>query len=98
MDKEKPIRVIEHKGKHRMETRVFARDIHETYCVQAGCRFKDQHAQQGVCHTVLDKPVHVYLDDVDNRASQMLKQLQAHRKSLGTKKYIEHLESHVFCT
>ena len=98
MDKEKPIRVIEHKGKHRTETRVFARDIHESYCTQPGCRFKGQPSQQGVCHTVLDKPVRIYLDDVEARAEQMLKELQAHRKRLGTKKYIERLESHVFCT
>lgn len=83
MTDEKPIRVTQHKGKHKTETRVFARNIHETYCTQPGCRFKDQPAQQGVCHTVLGKPVRVYLDDVEARASQMLKELQAHQKDWG---------------
>lgn len=37
--------------KHSIETRVYAREIHETICVQKGCRFHGQRAQQGICHT-----------------------------------------------
>ena len=51
MKKEKPLQVIPHGGKHRTETRVFARQIHESYCAQKGCKFYGRHAVQGVCHT-----------------------------------------------
>lgn len=52
MVKEKPVRVIASgKGKHKTETRVFARDIHEDFCVQPGCKFEGEHAVQNVCHT-----------------------------------------------
>ena len=32
---EKPVKIVpmrKHKGSHRMETRIFDRNIHETYC------------------------------------------------------------------
>jgi len=48
---EKPVEVIPGKGKHRVETRIFARRIHESWCAQPGCKFRGQPAAQGICHT-----------------------------------------------
>src|SRR3990167_5819857 len=42
---------------HQMETRIFAREIHESFCCQPKCRYFGKHAQQGVCHTRLRKSV-----------------------------------------
>ena len=48
---EKPICVIKNPGRHRTETRVFAREFYETYCVESTCKFYKKRAIQGLCHT-----------------------------------------------
>jgi hypothetical protein len=49
---EKPIKIIPNTwAKHKSETKVFSREIHENFCMQKGCRFYGRHAQQGICHT-----------------------------------------------
>jgi len=52
MKNEKPIKVIAGTSrKHRTETRVFARNIHETFCAEKGCPYFGKHAAQGLCHS-----------------------------------------------
>ena len=52
MKPEKPLRVIPNKNrKHKTETRIFAREIHESFCAQPGCRFHGKPSVQGVCHS-----------------------------------------------
>jgi hypothetical protein len=52
MKRQQPIRVIPSKRRgHKTEQRVFAREIHESFCAQRGCKFYGQHSVQGVCHT-----------------------------------------------
>lgn len=52
MNKEKPVEVIEHcyEG-HRTQTRIFARNIRETWCADPKCKFLGKPAAQGVCYS-----------------------------------------------
>jgi hypothetical protein len=94
---EKPIKIIQGTGKHKTETRVFARNIHETYCVQKGCRFCGQHAAQGVCHTVLDRVEQSYIDYVEKIATEHLDSIRKQYKNKSRKDYIQYLENNIFC-
>jgi hypothetical protein len=93
---EKPIRVVPGKGrKHRTETRIFAREIHETFCKQPGCKWNGQHAQQGACHTrepFVPGTSWSYVDKVEKYAHEaMVETRKYYRKD--PKDYIRHLES-----
>jgi len=101
MKNEKPIKIIPSKGKHKMETRVFARDIHESFCMQPSCKFYKKHAQQGVCHTTdtfvggndwsyIDK----IIDEAGKAAEEQFKILRKHYKG---RQYAKHLESYLSC-
>jgi len=99
MNNEVPIKIIPGKGMHKTETRVFARNIHEAYCIQPGCKFKGKKAQQGVCHTT--KPwvggKWDYLDAVFVEAGKAAKELLASSKkySKSHKDYVKNLEEHI---
>lgn len=92
MSKEVPVKIIPRRGKHRLETRIFARDIHETYCAQPGCKFKGGTAQQGVCHTT--EPFAggdwKYIDRLEKYAEEVVKEA---KKLYKGKSYITYLEA-----
>ena len=101
MKNEKPIRVIPSKSKkHKTETRVFAREIHETFCMQSECRFRDKHAVQGVCHTTErfdgERDLQKWFA---LKSKQHADDRKYFRKLYAGKpqKYIEHLEAHYEC-
>lgn len=96
MKSEKPVKVIPRKGKHKTETRVFARNIHESYCVQEGCPFKGQPSVQGVCHTTetfSGSPDWSYVELAEKTAESMLADLKKRRRKMGPKEYVANLES-----
>jgi hypothetical protein len=100
MKKEKPVKVIKEKkyrGSHRMETRVFARNIHEHYCVEKGCKFYGKPAVQGHCHTTttfVDGADWGYIDRAEKFAEQELKEA---KKSYKGKALLRYLESAYVC-
>lgn len=98
MKNEKLIRIIPGKArKHKTETRVFAREIHESYCAQRGCRFFGKRAVQGVCFSSErfdgERDIWKWIDlkakhQADERA-------YFHKLYRGKpKEYIRHLEAH----
>lgn len=93
---EQPVRVepFQEKG-HRMETRVFVREIHQYWCVDPTCRFNGQPAQQGVCHSKLGRPAAAYLGRVERDAEKMVASL---RETEKPKDVIKVLASHLVCT
>lgn len=84
---------------HKTETRIFAREIHESYCAQRGCRFHGRPAVQGVCHTRQKGFEAKYLARAEARASQLLDELRAiaKRAKHTQKQYAKTLENHLFC-
>jgi hypothetical protein len=100
MKKEVPIKIIKGCGRHKTETRVFARDIHEHYCVQEGCKFRGKPAQQGVCHTTepfVDGMSWDYLGKIEKYAENCLKDARRMHKGKTRKEYISYLESCYVC-
>ena len=96
MKPEKPIKVIPHTSrKHKTETRVFAREIHETYCVDPKCKWRGQPAQQGVCHTQLGRVTRAYLDEVEKRCMDIPMHIRLSTKSHA--EYVKSLEYHLVC-
>lgn len=103
---ETPVRVVPGKGrKHRTETRIFARENWETWCVQPGCRFKGQHAQQGICHTtepfasedgVTWASVEARFKFAEKAAKEELDLLRKQYKG-RPKRYVGHLEAAIWC-
>jgi hypothetical protein len=95
--KEKPIRIIPHKGErgHRTETRIFQREIWEHFCADPKCKFFGKHAAQGICHTRLGGIEQKYLDAVSKRAEDWLRESRlSNKKHKGTKdSWIKHLEA-----
>lgn len=99
-DKRKPIRVIPNNGKHKTETRVFANELHETYCVQPRCKFRGKHAQQGVCHTTTTFDGGrdwSYVEKVIKSGDEFVAGLKGNCKPYSDKKYISELESYAAC-
>jgi len=105
MKKEKPVRTepCEWSRKHKMETRVFAREIHEQFCVQPGCRFRGRLAQQGVCHS-RDPYVEEtgalgwkYIQLVERYAEESL-QLLRRARFRSRRDYVKYLESCYACS
>jgi hypothetical protein len=94
-DVDKPIEIIKHKGKHRTETRVFARNIHETFCTQPKCKFSGQHAQQGICHTT--EPELVDWDRIDKQDKQVEEELEWAKKRHKGSEYVKYLEAMYSC-
>jgi len=101
---EKPVQIIPSTGKenkkHKTEVRIFARNIHESFCVQPGCKFKGKHAVQNVCHTMTTfngSKDWSYIDGVLEAGEKHLHELQTHHKSSSKQEYIKILESHLAC-
>ena len=98
---EKPTQIIKHKaskGKHKLETRIFARNIHETYCVQKNCKFHGKHAQQGICHTkdtFNGSSDWSYVDGVMREGEEHLAFIKKSAKNKES--YIKQLEGEVVC-
>lgn len=97
---EKPVQIIKNKGRHKTETRVFNRNIHEHFCMQKGCKFYGRHAQQGVCHTTktwAGSEDWSYIDAIMEEAAKATKeQLDIARKYKG-KTYVRYLEDQLVC-
>jgi hypothetical protein len=108
--REKPILVFRNKWsrRHKTETRVFARKINETFCVQEGCKFRGRHAQQGVCHT--REPYvaktggwgwryHAALEEHAEEHLRLLRKLfqNSYAPKLSRNDYVAHLESGFVC-
>ena len=96
---EKPVRVIQHKDrKHKTETRVFRRDIHESFCDQKGCEFYGKHAAQGVCHTRFgDAFPHAYFDAISKSAESTVAFYRKQYKGKRLKEYVKVLEGMAIC-
>jgi hypothetical protein len=98
---EKPVKIIQRKaikGEHKLETRIFARNIHETYCVQKNCKFHGKLAAQGVCHTKKTfngSSDWSYVDGVMRQGEQHLAFIKKHAKN--KEDYIKQLEGEVVC-
>jgi hypothetical protein len=99
MKNDKPIKIIEHHERgHWTQTRIFARNIHESFCMQRGCRFYKQHAQQGVCHTTktfTGSPDWSYVDAIDKEASLHVGFIRKQYRKDPRKKYISRLENEI---
>lgn len=54
--------------KHKTELR--DQKYKRSYCMQPGCKFNGERAQQGVCFAVLDKTEAAYLSRLEARAEQ----------------------------
>lgn len=95
MKDEKPIKVIKHDPKngdgHKRETRVFARNIHETFCDYKRCKFYGKHAQQGVCYS--DKPDLIDWDRIAKVEKEHEDELKYFRKLYKGKEYVRWLEA-----
>ena len=96
---EKPIEVRPFKSNgHMLETRIFKRNIHETFCVQPRCKFKGRHAAQGICHTsdTLSGLSYKHLETVEKRALESLAEMkEVHKVNGGS--WVKCLESHLVC-
>jgi hypothetical protein len=100
MKNEKPVKVVKYKPKkggdgHARETRIFAREIHETFCDDKKCKFYGQHAQQGICHT--DKPDLVDWDRIEKIEQEQEEELKYFRKLYKGKEYVKWLEAMYSC-
>lgn len=95
------VRVVEGKGPHRVDTRVFARNIHEAYCMQKGCKFYGKHAQQGVCHTTktfAGDSGFAYWEHLSDVVERHLVGLRKHvLKKLSLRGQVRRLESELAC-
>jgi hypothetical protein len=102
MAMEKPVQVkpsFSEDG-HKLETRVFARNIHETYCMEPKCRFFGEHAVQNVCHTTTtmgDSADWSYIDDAMQAGDAHLKSIRKQYKGKSPKEYTARLENEVRC-
>lgn len=97
MKNQTPIKIIPGKGKHRTETRVFVRNIHETWCVQPGCKFNGRPAQQGVCHTTTTFTGSTdwsYIEALEKDAVTHLAELLRRH---GRRSYLRRLEEDFIC-
>lgn len=100
MSDQQPVEVKRHRSNgHVMETRIFARRIHETFCAQKGCRFFGRHAAQGICHTRLKRPDQKYLERTERRAEEFVKEMREIRASqkMTPAQYVNYLERHMLC-
>jgi hypothetical protein len=107
-DNEVPIRVVTYPESadhpHHTETRVFAREIHESYCADPSCRFFGRPAVQGQCHTTTpftdssdgSGVSWAYVEASEKHADALLVDI---RQQSGSDKdaHIRDLESHLYC-
>lgn len=97
---EKPIRIVKyrHGRKHKTEGRVFVREIHESYCVQKGCKFYGKRSAQGICDTrdTFYGGSFAYIDKMEKRIVEELKEAKKHFGK-EPKKWVRYLESQHIC-
>lgn len=95
MKSEKPVKIIKQAAKkgdgHKRETRVFTRNIHETFCDYKRCKFYGKHAQQGICYS--DKPDLVDWDRIAKLEQAQDEELKYFRKKYRGKEYVKWLEA-----
>lgn len=100
MGKETPVKVIKHDATdgdgHKRETRVFARNIHETFCDYKRCKFFGKPAVQGVCFS--DKPDITDWNRVDKLEKEQEDELKYFRKKYNGEAYVQWLESMYLCS
>lgn len=110
MKQEQPVRVEKRKANkkyrsHATETRIFAREIHETFCDDPACKFYGKHAAQGICHTRgtfysktgYDSPDWSYIEMLEKRVAEELAQQKKKHFGKSRKKWIAYLESLHIC-
>lgn len=88
-----------HNQSHWTQTRVFNRDIQESYCDQLDCEFYGKRSSQGTCFSETDPDeirFNHFLDYMEAQAESHLKFTQLQRPE-SDKEYIEELESEVVC-
>ncbi len=99
MKSEKPVEIIECASKkgdgHKREIRVFARNIHETFCNYKRCKFYGKPAQQGVCYSV--KPDLVDWDRIAKFEQAQDEELKYLRKKYKGREYVKWLEALYSC-
>ncbi len=99
---DKPISVRRYRSEgHRLETRVFQRDIHETFCVDPRCKFKGKRAAQGVCFTkdTLTGFPHKAFEIAEQRAQDALRETREvyqmnRRRIKNFPSWVTYLEHH----
>lgn len=99
---EEPVQIIPsaQKQEHKTETRVFERNIQESFCVQPGCKFEGKHAVQNVCHTFTTMTGSTdwsYIDNVMKAGDEYVSNIRKNCKGKSTKEYIRRLESEMSC-
>ena len=98
-EKEKPIEVKPYKSKgHRLETRIFKRNIHETFCVQPRCKFRGRHAAQGICfdRETISGLDYKNLEIVEKKALESLAEMKEVHKANGGS-WVKYLEGQLVC-
>lgn len=92
------IRIEKHgNAKHKSESRIFNREINESYCDEPACEFYNKRTSQGNCWDATDpeeKKFHHYIDYSEDSAESYLKELKEITKP---EEYVEHLESSLVC-
>lgn len=82
---------------HKTETRVFAREIHETFCVDRRCKFYGKPAAQGICHSTLGWRRTRELERAERSADELLRETRIIGRAMTRRRYIQYLESQVAC-
>lgn len=96
--KEKPIHIIRRKNSHT-ETRVFRRDIHESYCAKKSCKFYGKHAAQGICWPALDKGFpHGYFDRLYETSKESIELQLAQLKNKPKSYQFEAMKQAAICS
>ncbi len=96
----KPDEIIPGKGKHRVDTHIFPRRIHESWCAQKGCQFNGKPAVQGVCHsteTFAGDPDYSYWEHMDKIVQDHMVVLRKMLKGRSPKEQRLRLESEIAC-
>lgn len=68
-----PVRIEKHgNADHKTETRIFSREIHESFCDEPTCEFYKKHAAQGHCGKDEAEDMRIY-DLIDRREAELEK-------------------------
>lgn len=87
------VRIAKHGNQsHKTETKIFAREIRETYCDQSDCEFYGKHAAQGVCfETDVWDPWYNRYELIIKQSEEGLAEVEAHHSS--PEELLEYLKS-----
>lgn len=95
ISEEIPVRVEVHGNEaHKTETRIFRRDIHESYCAQPDCEFFGKHTSQGNCYSSTDDDgSEAWFNRYERRTEALEKELVEMRNECKTpEEYLDYLE------